>query len=237
MEDISSSIRFSTIVNQGHGVGSYINGEYEIMLQRRLTAEAINEVLNTTSHTEPQIMIIVDNDENTANYNRRYYQIQQFKHSFFYGLTNNISSWISLYNTTWSAMNGPLPDQLFLQQLRYVYSGESNNSGIVLQLQNMFDKDESSMAKNISIDLNNIFNLNILNIKQTTEMNLFSTIKLSDLKRLSWKIKNENGNIYTIRDKESEKNRRKLQIEKDKDTTVNMSPRDIRTWVVNAVPI
>eukprot|EP01084_Bolivina_argentea_P199368 341144_1 len=245
MKNNLENIVFSSIVNQGHGVGSIVDGEYELMLQRRLIAECmeLDEALNTTSHTEPQVIILLDNNENTANFNRRYYQIQQFKHSFFFGLTDSISSWISMYNTSWSAINplhsNGLPYQIFLQQLRYGYSGNNNNSGIILQLQNMFEKGESSLATNVSIDLRNIFNPKIMNINITTEMNLFATIPLREMHRLPWNVKNhKNLNGYiTIRDEKSENKRRLLQKDKDKNPIINMAPRDIKTWIVNSVPI
>ena len=218
-----------------------MNGQYELMLQRRLTQPRIDEVLNTTSHTEPQIMIIMDNDENTVNFNRRYYQIQQFQHSFFFGITDSIESWTNMYNTSWTAMNNAmingLPDEIFLQELRYVYSGNGNNSDILLQLQHMFGKDESNMANNVTLNLAQIFKPQVLRITNQTEMNLFGTIPLSKMHRLKWNVKDQNGNIRTIRDQYSEDKRRELQREKDGSSVVNFSPRDIRTYVVNAVPI
>merc|ERR1712113_155443 len=122
IEDLSEDIRFSTIVNQGHGVASLRDGEFEMMLQRRLLQDdsrGVAEVLNETYHTEPQIMIPLDNAENTANLNRRLYQIQQFKHSYFFGLTDTINNYVSSYNTSWTAINennypNGLPFNLFL---------------------------------------------------------------------------------------------------------------------------
>ena len=214
------------------------------MLQRRCLEDdhkGVGQVLNQTYHTEPQIMILIDNDENIANFNRRYYQIQQFSNSFFFTLTDSINSWTSKYNTSWTAINplnpDGLPQSLFIQQLRYIYSGNSNNSGIIFQIQNMFQNNESSQAKNVSIDLSSIFNPSILNIKQSTEMNLFGTIPLANMHRLPWNVKDKNGNIQRIRDEKYEQNRRELQKIKDQSPIINLSPRDLKTYLVNSVPV
>eukprot|EP01084_Bolivina_argentea_P163978 285172_1 len=244
INDINSNIKFSTIVNQGHGVGSTKTGEFELMLQRRCLADdhrGVNEVLNTTSHTEPQIIILMDTNENVENLNRKLYQIQQFPHTYFFGkeLINSIQNYKDKYNLTWTAMNekniNGLPEQIFIMQMRYGYSGYkmAQNNGIIIQLQHMFEKNEGTMAKNITIDLNSIINNKIINIKNSTEMTLTSNIPLTQLNRLPWNIKTDNGNIKTIRHPLIEEKRRKLQREKDKNPIINISPRQIRTFIVN----
>ena len=246
IEDINDVIRFSTIINQGHGVGSLHDGEFEMMLQRRCLQDdsrGVGEVLNTTFHTQPQIMILMDTAENTANLNRRYYQIQQFQHSFFFTLTDTINNYVSSYQTSWTAINTTtypigLPDNIFLMQLRYIYSGSTVglNGGMVMQLQNMFEKNESSMARTETIDLGNIIKQNVFYVKNSTEMNLLATIPLANLHRLPWNVQMNNGQVTTIRDKESEIARREIQKVKDQSTTIQLKPRDIRTYVLNVVP-
>ena len=249
IKDINTNIKLSTIVNQGHGVGSTKSGEYELMLQRRCLADdhkGVNEVLNTTSHTEPQIMILMDKSDNVADLNRRLYQIQQFSHTYLFvkNIINSTTDWINTYNTSWTAMNSAnskgLPKQIFLMQMRYGYSGNGRgdnylNDGIIMQLQNMYEIDEGSLAKNVSVDLNAIIDNKIFYIKNSTEMTLTSNIALSKLHRLTWNIKMDNGEIKTIRDKQSEEKRRKLQKIKDKNPIINISPREIRTFVLNSV--
>jgi len=246
IKDMTEDVRFSTIVNQGHGVGSLKDGEFEMMLQRRLLEDdhrGVDEVLNETYHTEPQIMILLDNAENVANLNRRYYQIQQFAHSFFFGMTSSIEAYVSEYNTSWTAMNlnvypNGLPENIFLMQLRYAYSGQNvgDNGGMVMQIQHMFEDGESSMAKEETIDLSKILKSKVLTLRNSTEMNLLSFLPLANLERLPWNVEMENGEIVRIRDEESEEKRRRKQLMMDKASTVQMKPRDIRTYVLNCDP-
>eukprot|EP00483_Globobulimina_turgida_P000148 UN00148 len=233
---------FSTIINQGHGVASLRDGEFEMMLQRRCLQDdsrGVAEVLNTTYHTQPQVMILMDSAENTANLNRRYYQIQQFQHSFFFGLTSTIDDYVSSFNTSWSAMTNDvaLPANLFLMQLRYAYSGSKvgPNGGMIVQIQNMFEVNESSMAKPENIDLSTLFKPHVLFYRNSTEMNLLSSIPLANLERLPWNIgsdENEND-VIRIRDEKSENKRRILQKIADQDPNIQLKPRDIKTFVLN----
>ena len=45
------------------------------------------------------------------------------------------------------------------------------------------------------------------------------------------------GKIRTIRDEFSEDKRRKTQVIKDGSSVIDMTPREIRTFLINAVPI
>lgn len=243
IEDNVQKIRFSTIVNQAHGVGSTELGEFEIMLQRRCLSDdgrGVGEVLNASIHSEPEIIILMDNNENVSNLNRRLYQMQQFSSVSFFTLTDSWKEWISFYNTSWTAMNDiysvqGLPEQIFLMQLRYGYSafGDDLNSGQILQFHHMFEQNESSLAYNVSLDLHEIFNDNVLKINNQSEMTLTSNIALKDLHRISWNVEMENGDIQTIRNEFDENQRRKKQFVKDQDSVIMINPRQIRTFVVN----
>ena len=245
IEDGKRGVRFSTIVNQGHGVASLRNGEMEMMLQRRCVADdrrGVNEVLNERYHTEPQIMIMLDTEENVANLNRRYYQIQQFQHSFFFGITDSIVSYISQYKTSWSAMNDAmasgLPPNVFLMQFRFAYSGSSvgRDGGVIMQMQHMFENGESSMAKEETVDLTKILKPEILTVQNASEMNLLATIPLADLDRLPWNISDAKGQVFEIRTAEVEEKRREIQRVKDSSPIKQMLPREIKTFVLNVDP-
>eukprot|EP01084_Bolivina_argentea_P028334 52679_1 len=247
IEDTEDDVRFSTIVNQGHGVASLKDGELEMMLQRRCLqddSKGVGEVLNTTFHTEPQVMIIMDDKETTANLNRRYYQMQQYKQSLFFGVTDSIDSYVSQYNTSWSAIHPSIPDGLpsnvFLTQLRYAYSGQKmgKNGGMVLQLQHMFETNESTtMSVDEKLSLSEILKWNVLQYKNSTEMNLLATIPLANMHRLPWNVEMEDkSEVVMIRDETRENKRRAMQKRADRDASVEIKPREIRTYVVNVDP-
>merc|ERR1719334_2607083 len=135
----------------------------EMMLQRRCSAQDHKgnpEVLNTTSHTEPQIMIVVDTADTVANANRRLNEIQKYSHSYFLSksVISSMTEWVEAFNTSWTAMSAQyadgLPAQLFLSQLRFGYKWDE---ALIVQIQNMFERNEAAAAVNVSIDLSAIF--------------------------------------------------------------------------------
>jgi len=105
-----------------------------------------------------------------------------------------------------------------------------------MQLQNMFETNESSMAKEETVDLASVLKTNVLYVRNSTEMNLLAFIPLANLHRLPWNIEMDDGEVITIRDEESEDKRRALQKVKDQSPTVQLKPRDIRTYVLNVGP-
>jgi hypothetical protein len=246
LEDSTQGVRFVTIVNQGHGVGCLREGEMELMLQRRCLEDdqrGVGEVLNTTHHTEPSIFILLGESEDVAYLSRRLYLMQQFPHNLFWGMTDSIAQYTGDYNTTWNAMNADykpdgFPPNIFLMQLRYAYSGNDDNeysTGIIMQLQNMFEMDESKQySVNETVNLNDVIDNRILTITSSTEMTLTGNLPLADMHRLPWNVQiEENGEVIRIRDAHSEEQRRKRQREIDASLDVNLFPRAIRTFVVN----
>merc|ERR1712066_424268 len=92
------------------------------------------------------------------------------------------------------------------------------------------------MAKVENIDLSKILKTNVLNVRNSTEMNLLSFLPLANLERLPWNVEMENGEVKRIRDEKSENERREKQKKMDESTMVEMNPRDIRTYVINVDP-
>merc|ERR1712173_136368 len=135
-----------------------------------------------------------------------------------------------------------LPMNVFLMQLRYAYSGQNvggENGGMVMQIQHMFENDESSMAKPESVDLGKVLDGKVLTLRNSTEMNLLSFLPLANLERLPWNVEmGKGGKVVRIRDEAKEEKRRKKQamMDKAKDNTVELKPRDIRTYVLNCDP-
>merc|ERR1711902_372815 len=134
-------------------------------------------------------------------------------------MTDSIGDYLSSYNTSWTAMNlnafpNGLPMNLFLMQLRYAYSGKNvgDNGGMIMQIQHMFEDKESSMANVENIDLSKILKTNVLNVRNSTEMNLLSFLPLANLERLPWNVEMENGGeVVRIRDEAKEDERREKQ--------------------------
>merc|ERR1712060_346258 len=112
--------------------------------------------------------------------------------------TDSIEAYTNSYNMSWTAMNtdaypNGLPENTFLMQLRYAYSGSNVgvNGGMVMQLQNMFEDKESSMATTTTVDLAKILKPQVLTVRNATEMNLLSFLPLANLERLPWNVELE----------------------------------------------
>ena len=240
MSDINDIYRFSTIIDHAHGCGSHQHGEYELMLKRRTVAKdvEIDQSLNCSDHIESNMRILMDTSQSVSFLNRRLYQTQQFPPVLFFGITTgSINEWKSNYKTQWTVMNNkkPLPDNIFMTQIRYGYSGREMNADILLQLENMFEKNEASKYGkiNTTINVNQIFDPIILNITNVTQMTLTANIPLTKLNRLEWIAEDEYGNTKIINSKEQQEKFKQI-IKQEEDTmTVNMYPRAFKTFVVN----
>jgi len=236
--DLHDDYRFSTIVNMAHGVGSVNEGEYELMLHRRCLSDderGVGQVLNETTHIEPSIYILMDDSEHVSFLNRHLMLKQQFKPIPFFALTNSIESFTSSYETSFSGMGSMyeqtgIPENVHILSLRYAYSGSDENGGLIMQFEQLFEDGENEQySTNVTIDLNEIINSSILTINQYTETTLTANLPLSDLHRLPWII-NENGQVRKVN--KGDTINRRLQ-ESLKDTEITLSPRDIRTFVIN----
>ncbi|ETO29479.1 Epididymis-specific alpha-mannosidase-like protein [Reticulomyxa filosa] len=251
--DSTDKYRFATIVNQAHGVSSLVNGEIELMLHRRCLSDdhkGVDEVLNETTHIEPRIFVVYDVSEQVSYSSRRLFQRQHYGATKFYALSPSISDWTNQYGLNWTAIGGNyssgLPNNIHLQDLRYAYSGLGASKGLILQLQHMFETDENlqwlrkttalgsnkhmSINKNCqnrsvdeTIDIEQLFDPAVLLVEEVTEMTLTANLPLSNLKKLQWIIVDENGQTKPVGKAPTPSN----------GTVVTLSPRQIRTFVVN----
>eukprot|EP01083_Nonionella_stella_P244393 850642_1 len=235
LSEPNDDIQFSTIVDRAHGVGGDVmNGEYELMLQRRCDGTLASQFygdrfpegcLSPSNVTTPNVYLNIDEKETMSYLNRRLFMLQQYKPLQFMTIYNgSIQQWKSQYHTQWTAINDSLPRNVDLLDLRYVYS---NNSRLILQLWNMFEMNENKeYSVNETIRLNHVFDVDILNIVNVTEMNLNANIALKDMKRLKWKMMDINGeNVVMNKDT---KWRNEAIAKEAKSLTVQMSPRHIR---------
>eukprot|EP01084_Bolivina_argentea_P192595 330586_1 len=229
-----NDMRFGTIMNRAHGLGSIKNGEYNQMIQRRCAD--INDdwfplgCCEPTHGIEPINYVLYDNSESVSYFNRRFSLLQQYKPIQFWSIYNgNINDYKKKYLLKYKAMNVSLPNNIHLLDLRYVYK---NNSGLVMQLWNMFQTNENKKySQNVTVNLQSIINTNIIKIENVTEMQLSSFIPINDLNRMSWNYVDENGNVKILnKDNNYIKNKRKKEMET---MNVVMNPRNIRTFVVN----
>ena len=235
IENINDNLRFSTIMSQSHGVGSYNKNEYELLLHRRCACDDYpfeNRCLFPTTNVHETVRILYDNEENSSFLNRRLQLLQQYQPLQFFSIVDstNINDYKSKFNVEWTAINPSyvVPDNIQILDLRFGYL---NNSKMILQLWNMFEINENKKySVNVSVDLKSIFDKNVISITNVTEMQLTAMLPIEKVKRLKWKYKTQDGNVEIL-DKDqviTEKRRR------DKSpTNIVMSPRDIRTFVVN----
>jgi hypothetical protein len=238
--DSEDSVRFSTIVNQAHGVGSTFDGGYELMLQRRCLSDdsrGVGEVLNTSDHTEPELYVMMDDAQEVAFLNRRLNLLQQFDTSRFYALTNSMQTWSSMYRTNRTFMaQGPyyqegLPRNIHLFTMRYGYSGSGEEStGLVYQLQNMFQVNESTTySVPVTVNVSSIIDPSIVMVTNMTEMTLVANLPLADLHRLPWNVQDKDGKVRRVNTGEEIHARLKSVTA----NSVTINPRQIRTFVIN----
>eukprot|EP01083_Nonionella_stella_P032207 88170_1 len=99
----------------------------------------------------------------------------------------------------------------------------------------MFEANESTtMSVNEKLSLSEILRWNVLQYKNSTEMNLLATIPVANMHRLPCNVEMEDkSELVTIRDEAMENKRIAMQKRADIDASVEIKQREIRTYVVN----
>ncbi|ETO08175.1 hypothetical protein RFI_29214, partial [Reticulomyxa filosa] len=228
--DSTDQYRLATIVNQAHGVATLADGQLELMLHRRTLSNderGPDEPLNETTHIEPRIYLLYDSSEQVSYLSRRLFERQHYGVTKFYAMSPSILDWTSKYALSWTAANsnysGGLPNNIHLQDLRYAYNGLGYNQGLILQLQHIaislymthiyFINIKKKIiillncrSVNETIDLTKIFDPAVLPVNTVTETTLTANLPLSKLKKLSWTIIDEDGEVRVVNDKPTTSN-------------------------------
>lgn len=181
--------------------------------------------LSPTNRTAPQLLLNVDSAERVSFLNRRLFRAQQAQplqlSAVFAG---DVAAWTQAYATSWSAMAKALPSNVDVLDLRYVHT---HNSELVLQLWHMFEQGESAQySRKESVRLDELFKTDVLRVANATELSLYANMPRADIERMHWNVRDAKGNVKRVggRDK----------VAKADSLTVQMRPRQIRTFLLNA---
>jgi len=178
----------------------------------------------------------MDESQQVSFLNRHLMYKQQFKPMPFFALTDTIQEFTSSYHTSFSGMGSlyqqsGIPVNVHLLSLRYAYSGAEENEGLIMQFEQLFEQGENTeYSTNVTIDINQIINSSIVTINEYTETTLTANLPLSELTRMTWLITDENGEVRKVNTGANVQ--RRLQ-ESVKDTEIVLTPREIRTFVIN----
>lgn len=190
LKDVNKDVQFTILTDRSQGGTSLKDGQVELMLHRRLLYDdgrGVGEPLNETGIDGHGLIIrgkqylYIDTKGNSTIFHRQQ-AIENFLHPTiaFSELKMTPKEWETKFNTDWAAMKTSLPGNLNLLTLQ-----QWSKDTLLLRLEHVFEKDESTFSKPVTISLKNLFIH--FNITAVEELVLGANLKLSDLHRLQWK--------------------------------------------------
>ena len=229
IQDKTKGLQFTVLTDRSQGGSSLKDGSVELMVHRRLfhdDSRGVGEPLNETGQFGEGLIIrgrhwvVLDTVAKSASVHRILGEKLLLRPTLvFHQDATPVSEYVSKYNTEYSISAGSeLPTNVHLLTLQHW-----NTPKVLFRVEHLFENGEDSLlSKPVVLDLNDkIFAP--FNIDTLTELGLGANVKLSEIKRLSWKTEGET----------KPKKRERLV----KATNITLNPMEIRTFEVELKPI
>ncbi|GAM29188.1 hypothetical protein SAMD00019534_123640 [Acytostelium subglobosum LB1] len=220
LQDTNQNLQLTFITDRSRSCASLGNGELEMMLHRRTLMDdgrGVGEPMNESTQIITTTRIVFHQINNDA---QSFYRPLALAHQHplfpvFTTTTYSSNVWSSMYQGTYSPLNYDLPQGIRLLTLQWL---DNSDSAIVLRLQNIYaiDGQDTVDTQTISVDITTIFAF--YQVTSVTEMNLSATMKLAAVNRLNW-----NTNSANVKP---------VQPSLNGDFTVQISPMDVRTYII-----
>eukprot|EP01091_Cochliopodium_minus_P016677 TRINITY_DN631_c5_g1_i2.p1 TRINITY_DN631_c5_g1~~TRINITY_DN631_c5_g1_i2.p1 ORF type:complete len:923 (-),score=206.34 TRINITY_DN631_c5_g1_i2:268-3036(-) len=190
--DDSTKDQLVFLAERSHGVTSQKNGEYEMMLHRRMGTNGfpplgLCQPLNDTTSINDTVWVMVGN-YNDIN-KQRHFQMYNLNNRPItsFSLANSISHWTSEHTTdTISPMNDPLPDEIHL--VSFMVDDLTMNNNTIVRFHHVYDEyDVSPFNTSVNFAFSNVFP-NFKNVSGLTEKTL----------SLMYDLPNNNPNNVTL---------------------------------------
>jgi len=188
IEDTSADSRLTLLSDRSHGAASIIDGELEVMMQRRLLHDdyrGVGEPLNESAPIRLHDFVVVDAASRSSAHQRTLAQYASFPPLLYFSPVASPSDWIKNYQTSFSPLQAPLPANVRLETFKTRTDGS-----VLVRLAHVFAVGEDPiLSQNATVDLTNLFVHRIPT--ELTELTLSANQPLAELHRLSWNIQNE----------------------------------------------
>jgi hypothetical protein len=220
--------QLTLVTDRSHGGSSLIDGQMEVMLQRRMLFDdrrGVGEALNENEIIRVDQRLIFAPPKNSSRMFRTAAELLLNPVVVFFGRTQNISDWLHRYKATWTAVKTPLPENVKLLNLKH--NPFSNDGLFILRLHHLYGVGEDPvMSVPVTINLDNFF----LNHK-ISELHERGLNALPQRPRLKWNI-NPNELDAITEPTEDETN----SESNPHANTVTLNPMEIKTYLIRLVP-
>eukprot|EP01133_Synstelium_polycarpum_P001460 gene1460-1693_t len=225
IQDTDKQLQLTFLTDRTRGCASLSNGELEMMLHRRTlmddgrgVGEPMNESTVITTTTK-----VIFHDISVAAQSHYRPLAQQVAHPLYPVFTTTkygSNIWNEMYQGFYSPLNLDLPTGIIIQSLQWL---DDSDNAIILRLQNIYQVDEQDTQdpQTVTVDISSLFSFT--NVTSVTEMNLSAVTKISNMNRLKWKTATEAPVRATAAD----------QLDNESDFVVQITPMDIRTFIIS----
>lgn len=226
IENDNNNVRFATLTDRAHGVGSLEDGSLEIMLHRRCLKDdgyGVGEVLNETDSFDQLMWNMVGYKNEVSHDMKMYSTYLNHPPSLYFGITDeNKLSNQNLRNNknqqiAYSLLNSDLSP---LVELTSIQSTTVDSKYIVVRFHHLYESIDLNEddKKGVEIDLNRVFRDFVP--KSITELALSGTFTVEEVEkeRLQWKADNNKSVIN---------NKKRIPL---KGSVFTIQPMEIRTF-------
>jgi len=216
IRDVSDR-RLTFVTDRSRGCASQSDGQFEMMLQRRIlnddgrgVAEALNETITLTTH---HWIAFTKNDEGSHLQRMGGQGVNNPFVIAFRPVTGSIPAWSAGKTLSGSALKTELPANVQLTNLKTLPNGD-----VIIRLHHIFSYDESQQySQPVTVDMFSIFNT--FTINSVREVILTGTTEIGSINKLKWKTSTQSASKFKFAPLEG--------------TKVTLRPMEIRTFVLS----
>ena len=227
--------QLSLVADRAHGVAALRDGELEVMLHRRCAADdhkGVGETLDEKDYTTSQLYVSLDEAQAASRLRRNLGVRQSVAPTALFLPSQAPGGGLPpVLRSAVLAAGAALPPNVHLLSLDQRY-GPSNAT--VLRLQHLYEAGEhATLSEPATVDLGAVFNASAgLHVVSAVEMTLSANAPKADVdaERLQWKVAGESEG-------EGEDQATSEAALSDDSLIVTLSPRQIKTFLVNAQPM
>jgi len=160
--------------------------------------------------------VLVDTLRNSEDWRPQLSLLQEFPTSAVFGTMSSSSEWMKQFTTSLAPLQNPLPSNVHLLTMEVPFK---NSSDYLFRFNHIFEKGSSSYSKNATVDIDTLFDS--ITPSSVVEKTLSLLWDKDELHRQQW-------STQTVEDDTTVTE----VVDKVKDTTISLSPIDMKTFYV-----
>lgn len=243
LQDKAQNMQFTVMTDRSQGGSSINDGQLEVMVHRRLLYDdclGVGEPLNETGSdgqgliVRGKFYIFMDTIANSARMHRDM-GLRQYMAPIpsFVNTDMKYSEYSMFFNTQWSGLKSPLPDNVHMLTLEQWGGPTIDPSPVqpyLIRLEHIYEKSEDPvLSQPVTVSLADLFVP--FTIDTIDELTLGANLPLYELDRLKWKTADEEEKEI-VKDPEDRYYLVENRIHMSGQLDVTLTPMQIRTFQV-----